>query len=138
MACPYFHPTRPFREQGRLPVRPPLGGLFEGECKVGARPLRPEADQLRELCNYGYARHGCTHFPSDAVADAVRFLVVSDVGESIQLAYSIERNHYPAGAGTLAFTPRSRALEGEAPGETLRAQALAYLDRYLEVRDSNS
>src|SRR3712207_1611076 len=67
MACPFFVPSREADPEVVRPARSPLGALFTGECQIfhGAA--------LHDLCNFGYARGICPHFPADAEADAVRF-----------------------------------------------------------------
>ncbi len=44
----------------------------------------------REVCNCGYARGLCAHFPNDANADAVRFSIVGE-----RLIYILEKDHAP-------------------------------------------
>ena len=91
MACPYFKPSRRLDAGGWDPApRLPLGDAWGGECTAGVAWEPPEAIQ-REVCNCGYARGRCEHFPVDERADAVRFS--SGAGE--RLIYILEKDHAP-------------------------------------------
>ncbi len=50
-------------------------------------------DQAK-LCNFGYARHRCANFPQDALVDAVRFSILTE------LIWIAEREHAPVAHGT--------------------------------------
>lgn len=114
MPCPLFLPGSPL----------PLSDLFGGVCSVD-----PEAelsiDKLTRCCNPGHARHSC---PQAALSetDSVRFLVRSDDGVLIDVAWVTERNHYPIAVGSLRI---SRCLEPAAT--TLEHQARAVAAAYL-------
>ncbi len=57
MACPFFMPTSKLEDGGWLhPSRLPLGGGWIGHCSApGYEGAEPTNQELRELCNLGYA-----------------------------------------------------------------------------------
>ncbi len=110
MACPYF---RPLREAEWSEGRAPLGGIFEGECARGG-----VCDA--RLCNFGYARSVCAHFPGEEEADAVRFSIA---GEG-RLIWILEKDHAPLKHGVIEI-----ANLGGAPNERITAQAEVYVKR---------
>ena len=114
MPCPYFFPVRPLGPGDWDPApRMPLGATWFGECKAAAVVHSvPENDQ-RELCNSGYVRGRCVHFPENAPVDAVRFAFVPD-----GLIYILEKDHAPVEHGVLG------PLEGDT---ILLTQARAFV-----------
>jgi hypothetical protein len=115
MACPYFKPLRPLDSGGWDPApRLPLGGAWAGECTARPGWEPPEAIQ-RDVCNSGYPRGRCDHFPPDARADAVRFSFSGG-----RLIYILEKDHAPVEHGEIepdaAHNPR----------EPLASQARAF------------
>lgn len=113
VACPFFLPLESLGANGWDPVpRTPLGGIWEGECHAGGGPKRADG----ECCNYGYARGVCDHFPKDAEADAIRFILNSG---NPQLYYVLERDHAPVEHATIDAHSDTRRL--------LAAQARAFL-----------
>jgi len=114
MPCPLFLPGTPL----------PLSDIFGGACSA-----EPEAeisrDKLSLCCNHGYAREVCAHAAA-VEADSHRFLVRSDDGDSIEIAWATERNHHPLAVGMLriarALPPANGTLEHQA-----RACAAIYL-----------
>ena len=100
MPCPYFFPLRMLGPgDWDPPPRMPLGAAWWGECKAGSSIIETSAGEIpeteqRELCNSGYARGRCAHFPGDAafdaVVDAVRFAFVPE-----GLLYILEKDHAP-------------------------------------------
>ncbi|MDX2151043.1 MAG: hypothetical protein SFV54_09930 [Bryobacteraceae bacterium] len=127
MPCPYFLPTRRISEATGIKAEAmPLGGTFAGECFApGHERWQPGEQLLRSCCNSGYAEGECDRFPSDAEADAVRFLIQEDDGRTMQIAYVLERRHYPAGQGSIESP-------GTGGGLLLRTQAEAYARAYRE------
>jgi hypothetical protein len=98
MACPYFRPSRRL-DSGRWdpPPRLPLGDAWAGTCAAGGTWHPPEPFQ-REICNCGYARGRCDHFPETEAADAVRFSIRP---ASERLIYILERDHAPIEHGEI-------------------------------------
>lgn len=72
MACPYFDPLEPIDP----PVtRVSLGQAYAGRCSLVTDPAaaQPPRDVQLTLCNAGYARGACEHFPGEEKIDAIRF-----------------------------------------------------------------
>jgi hypothetical protein len=85
----------------------------------------------RELCNCGYARRRCSHFPENGAADAVRFSVTGDQDGRVTLVYILEKDHAPVEHGSFDY-----ATGGDATGarEPLASQARAFVESYLRQR----
>jgi hypothetical protein len=137
MACPFFAPQRRL-DPGtwtHLP-RLPLGDPCFGFCQAlnGASFAPPEEHQ-RELCNRGYARGLCEHFPASSAADAVRFSVIDDEGDRLRLVYVLEKDHAPLDHGQIDFDIGKNAFASVLPGQILAAQARAFVESYVKTRD---
>ena len=65
---------------------------------------QPAESTQREVCNCGYARGRCEHFPAGMEADAVRF----SMGADGRLIYIFEKDHAPLEHGVIdaATDPR--------------------------------
>jgi hypothetical protein len=104
MACPFFKPARKLDAGGWDPApRLPLGDAWAGECTAGCTEQPAESTQ-RKVCNSGYARGHCQHFPAGMEADAVRFSICADG----RLIYVFEKDHAPLEYGEIdaASDPR--------------------------------
>lgn len=136
MACPFFMPVGRLSEGGWThPPRLPLGDSYHGLCY--ARPadvFAPGEAAQRDLCNCGYVQGQCAHFPGDSAADAVRFSITGDLNGQVRLVYVFEKNHAPAGHGTLEYVVAENRLVENPGGELLAGQARAFLDSYLRRR----
>jgi hypothetical protein len=108
--------TGPWTHRPRLP----LGEAYSGICHAPGGAV-PSEDRQRELCNHGYARRACEHFPASCATDAVRFSVISE--EPLRLVYILEKDYAPLEHGELD----ARLL---LPDEILAAQARAFLASY--------
>ncbi len=98
MPCPFFHPILPMTTARE--ARPvPLGDLYRGECRANGAAHLPDDRELREWCNFGYARGHCPRFPESAAADAVRFSIFEDHGGALTLRFVSERDHRPVTHG---------------------------------------
>jgi hypothetical protein len=141
MACPFFAPDRPLpweRRQGQL--RPPLGELYEGLCRVACDVHRPVGEILVEGCNLGYPGARCARFPTGA-PEAVRFAVASDDGERIEVDWLVEKGCLPIESGRARCNRRQPGAAGIDPSSALAAQLRAYVEAYLrslEASDSNA
>ncbi len=115
--------------------RLPLGDAYHGACH--ARPaevFEPPETAQRDLCNCGYARGRCAHFPDDSAADAVRFSITGDEAGHVRLVYIVEKNHSPAEHGGLEYAiDEERIVDGHT-SELLASQARAFLASYLRRR----
>jgi hypothetical protein len=71
VACPFFDPLEPIDP----PVtRVSLGQAYAGRCSLVTDPAaQPPRDTQLTLCNAGYARAACEHFPGEEKIDAIRF-----------------------------------------------------------------
>ena len=131
MACPYFFPVE--RRSSAADVRDamlPLGDQYSGLCRaVPDRVTTPDDTALRPLCNLGYARGACPQFPDADGPDAVRFTISRDSGDSLAIAWVVERDHHPFANGRLEYAPATGAL-ADAPGDILARQAAAYAESY--------
>src|SRR4051812_28179921 len=111
--------------------RLPLWDPHHGACH--ARPAEifepPEISQ-RDLCNCGYVRGQCAHFPEDSPADAVRFSITGDDAGVVRLVYILEKDHSPAEYGRLEFSADEQRFLGHPKNELLAAQALAFVASY--------
>jgi hypothetical protein len=111
MACPYFLPAE------RLPwpkwpgkLRPPLGDLYAGVCRAGSEPFLPSGRLLVDCCNSGYAGAECNRFSNNDGPDAVRFGLSADDGQTVEIAYAVERGHLPLRHGRLRYCRVSKRL----------------------------
>lgn len=112
----------------------PLGDIWSGVCQAQAgAPFQPDEQALSEQCNMGYARGKCPRFPDRPAADAVRFLIVRDQDEIIQVDYAAERDHLPHAVGVLKYSQADGAFVG-AEHSLLERQARAYVSSYLRRR----
>jgi len=132
MACPFFAPQGKL-EPGPWTHRPrlPLGEACFGFCHSpsGGSFAAPEQHQ-RELCNCGYARGLCRHFPVSCAADAVRFSVTGDDGGGrLRVVYVLEKDHAPLDHGMLEFPASETAPPVD---ELLLRQARAFVESYLQ------
>lgn len=80
------------------------------------------------FCNVGYARGECPRFPEDALADAVRFNIVSRTETTLELLYVLERAHLPVQQGRLVYSRETRTLAGADDQPVLHQQALAFVN----------
>ena len=131
MACPFFLPVRRLDSGGWNPApRLPLGDAYGGSCHALARsPFEPPEEIQRDLCNCGYARRRCSHFPDNGAADAVRFSVTGDQDGRVTLVYILEKDHAPIEHGLI--------VDGAiGAGEPLASQARAFVESYRRHRDS--
>jgi hypothetical protein len=125
MACPYFYPVARFQTSPwSVPPRLPLGDAFSGECRAAENSAQPDETRVRELCNLGYGRGRCEHFPLNSAADAIRFHVAKDAGELIEIQYVFEKDCWPGEHGIVHSSLSA----------TLQRQADAYLESYLRRR----
>jgi hypothetical protein len=123
VACPFFKPIRPMEwSVGRAP----LGGTFHGECEISRGASDPK------LCNFGYARGLCAHFPDESTADAVRFSVIGNEDGVLRVVWILEKDHAPIEHGVLEYRESSREFI-EAPVGVLSVQARIFVENYLRV-----
>ncbi|MBI1791744.1 MAG: hypothetical protein HYR60_29815 [Acidobacteria bacterium] len=128
MACPYFYPTRRLLAWMEAPLLP-LGDPYEGVCRaVAGQDWQPGEVAVRNWCNMGYARGECPRFPQNGSPDAIRFAVGRADGDGVEIHYTLESHHAPAGDGVVTYSGGS--IE-DCPDPLLRRQAEAYAASYL-------
>lgn len=138
MACPFFEPAfdvppDPWQERWTHRPRLPLGDCYSGACHA-AQPARSVTEAERDLCNQGYARGQCPHFPAGCAADAVRFSVTNSSvtsEEPLRLVYILEKDHAPLEHGEIDAS----ALP---PDPILAAQARAFIASLRRVKDARA
>ncbi len=86
------------------------------------------------MCNYGYARFLCPHFPEGAPGDAVRFSILKDADKCTELVYIVEKDHAPVDHGQLTYWVAEGRLEGAPASDVLARQARAFLDSHSDSR----
>lgn len=118
MACPFFKPLRQLEWSAG---RAPLGAIFEGECEH-------RGPGEGRLCNFGYARGICVHFPDGPSADAVRFSVVGNEKGTVRFLWILEKDHVPLDHGFLEY--REGEFLKPAQG-VLGVQARIFIENYL-------
>ncbi len=128
MACPYFYPVTPGKNGSAML---PLGDRWEGVCRAAPDAPRKADESLVQLCNMGYARGQCPHFPTGDGPDSVRFTVKGSGNGSVNLYYAIERDHHPFAHGPLTYLPASGELADRPASEILDRQARAYAESYI-------
>jgi hypothetical protein len=136
VACPFFLPVRRIGSGGWNPApRLPLGDAYGGVCHAHASaPFEPREEIQRDLCNCGYARRRCSHFPDNGAADAVRFSVTGDQDGRITLVYILEKDHAPMEHGLMEHGLMDHDAIG-AP-DLLASQARAFIESYLRQRNT--
>lgn len=127
MACPYFLPDEP-EPAGELDgrPRPPLGRFYDGSCRSG----KGETTLPLERCNFGYAR-GLACFGADCGADASRFSVGKDDGDTITVQWCIERDHRPVSWGDALWSRGATGFREPFDDPVFRGQMAAYVASYL-------
>jgi hypothetical protein len=98
--CPLFLPVSPLGDFA--PDAMPLGDVYGGQCAADPGALIP-IDTLRKCCNFGYARAACER-AATAEPDAARFLIRADRDGTVEVAWSLERNHHPVAVGVMQLT----------------------------------
>jgi len=112
----------------------PLGDAWSGLCEADANaPWEPGPDTLYPLCNLGYARARCPHFPEGDGPDAVRFAIREARGAALEVAYVVERDHLPYAHGTFECTADAEFRPTPEPAGVTRL-ARAYVSSYFRRR----
>lgn len=130
MACPFFIPDeRCEAELWAHRARLPLGDGFCGRCCARDDGYRPSHDEVRDLCNIGYAA-ACPRLPQERDADAIRFIARRADG-LVSVQYILERGHAPAGSGQLDYELAQAAWRAPHADARVQAKAQCYLKAYL-------
>jgi len=132
LTCPYFIPTQKW-EGGTWPhpSRLPLGAGWWGQCSApGHENAEPAEEELKELCNMGYAVQ-CARLPQQRACDAVRFSVCRDDGLRLQLCFVCEAGHRPVSHGTLEYDSANQHWVTTHPDIRIQKLADCFLQSYL-------
>jgi hypothetical protein len=132
VACPFFMPTAKVEDGTWLhPSRLPLGAGWNGRCCApGHENAEPSAQEVRDLCNLGYAV-ACSRLPQERDSDSVRFSVAHDRGSQIFLWFIFERAHRPAGHGKLEYDASLQKWTSPHSDPRIQKMAECYLQSYL-------
>jgi hypothetical protein len=135
VACPYFLPQVPL-ETGPWVHAPrwPLGAAYVGICQACPEELfEPPAERQETLCNRGYARGICEHFPPSAPFDAVRFSALDEMAGSLRFVWILEQDHAPVQFGAFEYDATlKRLVAPKLPGVVDR-QAEIFVLSHLEA-----
>ena len=130
MACPYFIPEqRCDAELWQHRARLPLGDGFTGYCCAQSEAYTPSQDELRELCNIGYAK-ACERLPAGRDADSVRFMARAN-DALISIKYLLERGHAPVSDGELRYDAAAGQWQTLHPDKRVQTKAQCYLQSHL-------
>ena|SRR2546427_10781502 len=129
-------PTRQLQDGAwSHPSRLPLGGGWSGHCYApGHEGVVPTDEELRELCNLGYAA-SCPRLPLQRSCDAVRFSVACDCGSQLLVWFVCETGHCPAEHGTLEYNPSVKQWISRHSDPRIQKMAECYLESYLLRRN---
>ena len=120
------------------PSRLPLGGGWTGHCSApGYQGVLPSEQEIRELCNLGYASH-CPRLPKERPYDAVRFSVVRDNGSQLFLWFVCEAAHLPAEHGKLEYDLTVSRWVSPHADPRIQKMADCFLQSYLLRRSPSS
>jgi hypothetical protein len=135
MACPFFMPTtKSYAAPFLHPTRLPLGAGWNGYCSApGHNNCEPTNEELKN-CNLGYAAN-CSRLPADRASDAIRFSIARDGGSQLSLWFVHERDHRPAGHGTLEYDVSLGAWTSSHADPRIQKMAECYLQSYLQRRN---
>jgi hypothetical protein len=135
VACPFFLPSSKSQDIAWFhAARLPLGAGWKGCCAApGHEGAIPNDDELKDLCNLGYAAR-CPRLPEQRAWDAVRFSVSRDQGSRIVLWSVCELAHRPAGHRMIEYDVLRAEWIRPHPEARLQTMADCYLQSYLQRR----
>jgi hypothetical protein len=90
-----------------------------------------------ERCNLGYAR-GLACFAADCDADASRFSIGQDDGETITVQWCIEREHRPLRWGEANWSRNGGGFREPFEDPIFSTQMATYVASYLAAREAQS
>jgi hypothetical protein len=132
LACPFFMPIRQSHDIAWIhPSRLPLGCGWEGHCTApGYEGTVPDAQQLQDGCNLGYAT--CSRLPQQRAWDAVRFAVSGEQESRISLSYVCEKNHLPCEHGRLEYVVDSDQWIGKHNDARIQKMVECFVASWLQ------
>jgi hypothetical protein len=89
-----------------------------------------------EACNLGYA-HACPRLPMERAADAVRFSVTKQSGDTITVQFVLETDYLPAGHGWLEYDRRLAVWISPHAEPRIQKLAESFLQSYLDRKSSS-
>jgi hypothetical protein len=135
LSCPFFAPLQKAEALAWIhPSRLPLGTGWTGHCSApGNEGVQPTDEELRELCNLGYAVN-CARLPQQRLYDAVRFSVSRETGSHLSLWFVCESAYRPVSYGTLHYDGASDRWLAPHPDQRIQKLAECYVQTYLARR----
>jgi hypothetical protein len=134
MACPFFMPVRRHEaELWQFRRRLPLGDGFAGFCSLRGESHLLSAEELKEHCNLGYAKH-CPWLPAEREADSVRFSLAWEREDAVALHYACERDHLPADCGQVEYSRTQATWTKPHPNACVQRMAECYLESWSRKR----
>lgn len=130
MPCPFFYPTQPVAHPAHPGARLPLIQEFQGSCHACDTVVPAPADGLFSLCNHGYSRGECVHFPPDEVRSCLRYSVIGETSEFLEILWVEEQDHKPVKWDKVRYRIATGTLSDELSG-CMRAQVEAFGRSYL-------
>jgi hypothetical protein len=132
LSCPYFVPIEKNDAGSWLhPSRLPLGAGFSGHCSApGYEGARPTDDELRELCNMGYAV-SCARLPRERDYDAIRFSVSRESAAQLTILFVCETAHRPGSHGTLQYDATGKQWLLSHDDSRIQTLAQCFVQTYL-------
>jgi len=116
----------------------PLGDAWCGICQAEPESeWRPDPGTLQQLCNFGYAKEKCGHFPGGG-PDAVRFTIARDQDGVIRISWVVEKDHLPFAHGPLEYSRADGCFTTAHPDARIAQQAHAYLSSYLRRKQDST
>jgi hypothetical protein len=131
MACPFFQPQSVAPDPKHRNSRLPLLAEYDGFCRASAEPLPAPSELRYACCNHGYSRGLCHHFPSSETRSCLRFDVLRQNPESLELLFVEERDHTPVSWRALRYTFNTESIEPDLQDICARAQVRAFCRSYL-------
>ena len=131
MPCPFFEPVRVVSRPEFPGARLPLLEEHEGICHARQEPFAAPAELRFRCCNHGYSRDRCEHFPAAEIRSAIRFDVLQQDAEEIEILCVEERDYAPLRWQKLRYRVAAGVIEPELPDACARAQARAFCQSLL-------
>jgi len=140
MPCPYFEPRQVQAERNHVNGRLPLIEEYDGLChaEAGSVAVHPFAvpEDLRFYCNHGNSRGSCRHFPAAELRSSIRYDVVKQTPDALELLWVEEREYAPFAWSTVRYVLADEQLEPAiadiCKSAQIRAFCRSFLDRFQD------
>ena len=131
MPCPYFEPRERSSKSLRN-ARLPLIDEYKGMCHARAgQPAAVPAEMIAGPCSHGYSRGTCSQYPADTKTAAMRYSVLRQSDETLDLVCIEEAGYAPVRWHALQYSKATGLLAPDVGGECMKAQAIAFCRSYL-------